>query len=50
MGEFYVEWEFVETPFGMRPIWIRFFNTEEEADEFCKYKTDAKKGEMVKST
>jgi len=46
MGKFYVEWEFIETSFGMRPMWIRFFNTEAEADEFCKYKTDAQKSEM----
>lgn len=46
MGKYYVEHGFVETPFGLRPMYINFFNTEKEADEFLKYKMDGKKGEI----
>jgi len=32
---FTVEWEFTETKYGVRPMWIKFFNTREEAVKFA---------------
>lgn len=36
-----VEYDFTETIYGNRPMWIRFFNSLEEAEEFAKTISDA---------
>lgn len=36
-----VEYDFVETVYGNRPMWIRFFNSLEEANKFAETVSDA---------
>lgn len=36
-----VEYDFINTKWGMGPMYMRSFNTEAEANEFAKTKSDA---------
>ena len=47
MSEFYVEYDFVDSKYGKRPNWIRFFKTREEAEEFAATTEDGRVGEYV---
>lgn len=42
MREYWVEFNFVETPYGKRPDFIRSFKTKEEANEFAATTADGK--------
>lgn len=37
----YVEYDFIDTKWGKRPMYMMGFNTEAEANEFAKTKSDA---------
>ena len=41
MSRYQVEYDFVETKHGLRPMWMRGFDTREEAEEFARTKDDA---------
>lgn len=47
MKKFYVDSEFLDTPYGKRPKWIHFFDTREEADAFAATTADGVVGEMT---
>ena len=50
MKEYMVDFDFIETPYGRRPNWIRTFKTREEAEAFASTKTDAVVNEITWET
>ena len=50
MKEYMVDFDFIETPYGRRPNWIRTFKTREEAEAFAATKNDAVVNEITWET
>lgn len=39
--EYWVEYDWIDTPYGKRAMWIRSFKNRTDANEFAKSKSDA---------
>ena len=46
-AKYLVEYQFENTAYGLRPLWVRFFQNKEDAEEFCKTQHDAYMTEFV---